>query len=241
MPDYFRCDNCDLRLLPASGARIDVLRACPVCGAQAWVGVVDMSGGSAISSSARGQLTVAVGTVSERDDAMPITPEKRPARAAQIPIEIRWPTDEELDEFDVKADSIVLGLVFHAPVADDPDEGWICELMIQGTWDHLFRVGRVPEDMVADAMVRFAELLPKWWAEVQARRQAGSTTLNHRALVVWGLLRPAREGDQHPGLEPSKAASHSSGEGGRPTIPPLDHRSAYQARLCSGSSHLGPQ
>ena len=186
MADHFECRNCDARLVGLTGLEADELGACPHCGQTDWTGVTELRATLVGSGSVRVEATVVkVGTAKEQEKALPVSPVQiiapdlveQPITAFDPVVEstnpaIEWPTDEEMDLLGIHADSTIMGIFLHAPGPADPEDHWIAELMIDGQWDHVYRVGAVPDDALADAMAQYAEYLDAWWTAVQKGREA---------------------------------------------------------------------
>jgi hypothetical protein len=45
--------------------------------------------------------------------------------------------------------------------------------VIDGDWDHLFRIATVPDDGIANAAAGFAEYVDQWWQATKHRRESG--------------------------------------------------------------------
>jgi hypothetical protein len=183
MADYFKCNNCNARLVGLAGLDVAHLGACPQCGQTDWRGIVELQGSAAGASAGTAMLTEkgdaaeARGFVHTVDGI--IAPElvQQPATAFDPTVEVTepgvdWPTEQELTALGIRGDFIAAGLILHAPgVSDDPDSPVIAELMIQGQWSRPYRIGPVP-DSVLDAAARINDFWDNWWARLQERRPA---------------------------------------------------------------------
>lgn len=186
MAEYFKCDSCDALLVGLPAVEAGDLEACPHCGEMDWTGVVELEATMTGSGSVQAEATVIkVGQAVEHDEALPVQPVQTiaPDLVEQLmtpfdPIveaepAIEWPTDEEMDRLGIRGDFTAMAILLHAPGDGEPEDHWIAELMIDGHWDYLFRIGTTPDDAIAEAAVRFADYVEKWWLAKKNRRESG--------------------------------------------------------------------
>ena len=163
---------CAARLVAIDIELIKGLGPCPSCGARKWARV------SELRTTAHGRSTVrAVLTVhsdGSQDAAVfpePVSLELKipsPAPQPQLPVQsapFTLPTEEELASLGIRGDFVVAGVILHPPRMGDPADSWILELMIDGQWNPVFRVGVQPEDALLDALDRLDRYVREWRTE----------------------------------------------------------------------------
>lgn len=159
----FECRTCDARLVIFEDARAEDLGPCPRCSGANWTRIVELRGSAMGVTSGAGNLTVKVGTATEREVGHGVDVALVDGGEAQEigsgSLELGEEAVEGLGER--LADYFITALLLLPPGPDeDPDDSWLVQAMLQGEW---FPLGVGPvSDEIAEAMV-LVEGTAKWW------------------------------------------------------------------------------